>query len=217
MRILFEWPTLFLGRSPKKLSAIFNLINHAAFDLGTYYCVGGISSLIDILRERAGELGVKIIHSELVSAEAKDGSLVRLKFKDKEVGCGDKIVCVGMDYNYFEQKILQSHRQYGSFYWNNISCSPSCIIFTIGVCCTEFKKLSHHNMIFNKFFDNHLESLDGRESPTKPSIYVNIPTKTDRTLLSEKVRQYILHPTDTLEKVHGIFILVPLANDQKDS
>lgn len=46
LRTLMEFPVIFLGASPKNISALYSLMNYGGYALGTKYPMGGFYQLV---------------------------------------------------------------------------------------------------------------------------------------------------------------------------
>ncbi len=56
---LMEFPVIFLGAMPDKIPALYSLMNYAAFDMGTWYPMGGMCRITEGMEALARSLGVK--------------------------------------------------------------------------------------------------------------------------------------------------------------
>jgi len=55
---IMQYTLVFLGGSPHNTPALYNMMSHVDFNLGVYYPVGGIGTVVDALVELGTELGV---------------------------------------------------------------------------------------------------------------------------------------------------------------
>lgn len=60
LRQLVQYTLVFLGGAPHNTPALYTLMSHVDFNLGVYYPMGGIASVVDRMADLANELGVTI-------------------------------------------------------------------------------------------------------------------------------------------------------------
>src|SRR5690606_2078358 len=57
LRTLMEFPVIFLGASPKKIPALYSLMNYGGYALGTHYPMGGFYQLVLAMQQVAEKQG----------------------------------------------------------------------------------------------------------------------------------------------------------------
>jgi len=194
---LLEFPVLFLGAMAQQIPALYSLMNYAAFELGTWYPMGGMAEIAKAMEQLATSLGVEFIsdcpvHKIQVSAgEATHLETGRGAFRT------DGVIATG-DYHHTEQQLLDpGYRNYSTAYWDKKIFAPSCLIFYVGV-RKKIAKLIHHNLFFDAPFDAHAREIyEDPQWPANPLFYVCCPSKTD--------------PGIAPEGMENLFLLVPLA------
>lgn len=206
LRVLMEFPALFLGAMPQDTPALYSLMNYASLELGTWYPMGGFGKVIDAMKQVAEQQGVKFYTEEPVSG---------FKIQDKKVTnvCSqyhskpfDGVIAAA-DYHHVDQQLLlPQHRNYRERYWASRVMAPSALIFYLGV-SKRIPRLKHHNLFFDEDLQQHAREIyDVPQWPGKPLFYVCCPSKTD----------YSVAPPGH----ENIFILMPLAvglNDGDDT
>ncbi len=176
---LMEFPVLFLGASPKKIPALYSLMNYSGFIQGTWYPMGGMYKMIEAIRQIAVEKGAKILtSSEINEFTVNASSITNCKTKDTVHEC--EAVIASADYHHIDQHVLQEpHRSYSEKYWNSRIMAPSCLIFYIGV-NKKIPNILHHNLFFDEDVEQHTREIyEEPKWPTRPLFYLCCPSKTD--------------------------------------
>lgn len=202
---LLEFPSLFLGSTPDTTPAMYTMMNYADLMLGTWYPMGGMNQIVQAMVKIAQDNGVKIILDQEVTKITVTGG------KAKEVQTRDltypaDIVVAGSDYRHTEQVLLEKqYRTYDDKYWEGRTMSPSSLLFYIGV-NTKLPNLLHHNLFFDKDFEQHAKEIYGNPSwPSAPLFYACVPSQTDSAVAPAGME--------------NLFLLMPLApgiNDTED-
>jgi phytoene desaturase len=203
LRMLMEFPVLFLGAKPKNIPALYSIMNHSALTQGTFYPMGGMVKIAEAFEKIALELGVKIIkNTSIEKVDIENKKIKSISSKDKTIEC-DTLICA-MDYHHFEQNILEkSGRKYDEKYWDSRTLSPSSLIFFLGI-EERIEGLEHHNLFFDADFKLHAEEIyDRPQWPSDPLFYICCPSKTDASVAPEGCE--------------NIFILMPLAPGIEDT
>ena len=193
---LIEFPVLFLGATSKEIPALYSLMNYAAFNMGTWYPMGGFSSITNGMVQMAQEMGVHFKTDEavkkIVVADGKANSV----FTNNSTYHADGIIG-SSDYVHTEKLLNEEYRNYSSSYWDKRILAPSCLIFYIGV-KKKIASLYHHNLFFMEDLDIHSDAIyKNPRWPEAPLFYVCCPSKTDPNIAP------VGH--------ENIFILMPLA------
>lgn len=194
---LLEFPVLFLGAMPHKIPALYNMMNHADFVLGTWYPMGGMHELSKAMGQVAEKAGVKIhLNEEVLSIDIQNGKAKGIQTKNGYWDC-DVVVSAG-DYHHTDRKLIpQEYSNYTEAYWDKRLMAPTCLLYFVGV-DKKINGLQHHNLFFEENFDKHAESIYETVSlPERPLFYVCCPSKTD--------------PSVAPEGKENLFILIPFA------
>ena len=201
LRMLLEFPVLFLGAKPGNTPSFYNFMNYADLKLGTWHPKGGMYSVVEGMKELAEGLGVEIIRNcPVTQINVKDNRVISVS-SNKEVFSCD-ILLSGADYHHTETLLENSFRQYSERYWNKKTFAPSALLFYMGF-DKEIKDVSHHTLFFDTDFDRHSASIyDKIEWPEEPLFYASFPGKSD--------------PAMVPKGKEGAIILIPLAPGLKD-
>jgi phytoene desaturase len=184
---LLEFPVLFLGAMPKKIPALYSLMNYADIKGGTWFPKGGMYSIVDAMYKLAVELGVQFHfnknvtkieisngHASALIAENPDGSISVYK-ADAVIG--------NADYHHIESKLLPpAYRNYSEKYWDKKTMAPSCILYYVGL-NKKLGNITHHSLFFDTSFEAHAKEIyDTNQWPADPLFYVSATSVTDNTL-----------------------------------
>lgn len=197
LQTLMEFPVIFLGASPKKIPALYSLMNYGGYVLGTHYPMGGFHRLVVAMQKVAEKQGAtfhfnqKIEKINVVNQVAKS-----ILIQGKELFF-DEIIA-SCDYHHAEKLVPEKYRNYSEKYWKNKTFAPSCLIFYLGI-KGKIDPLLHHTLFFENDLDQHLDAIyKDKKWPEKPLFYVCCPSKTDPGVAPEgNENLFLLMPTAT--------------------
>ena len=179
LRALMEFPVLFLGAAPQHTPALYSLMNYADLELGTWYPMGGMGSVVDGMLAVAKAQGVTVqtgctVHSIIV----ENGRAAGIRTQQGELRAD--VIVASADYHHVEQHLLPAeHRTYTPAYWAARKMAPSSLLFYIGLDRT-LPRLEHHTLFFDEELDVHSEEIYTKPSwPSRPLFYVSCSSKTD--------------------------------------
>ena len=203
LKIILEWPVLFLGASPDKIPSIYSILNHADLELGTWYPQGGMHNIIKAMVSIAQELGVKIItNEEVVDFNIQNNKIIAVNTKKNKYTDIDSVISCA-DYAFIESLLPSKYKSYNSKYWETREMSPSSIIYYIGL-SEKLPNLDHHNLFFDTSYNKHLnETFNLKILPSEPLFYVCCPSKYDKSVAPDNCE--------------NIFILIPCHSGCSDS
>jgi len=179
LRMLLEFPVLFLGASPDNTPALYSLMNYADMALGTWYPMGGMGRIIEAMVHVARAQGVDVrtgLRVERVLVENGKAAGVRTPHGDLRA---DTVVAAA-DYHHVERDLLEpKNRSYSERYWDGRVMAPSSLLFYLGF-NARLPGLLHHNLFFDASLDDHAREIyDDPQWPSRPLMYVSAPSKTD--------------------------------------
>ena len=202
---MLEFPSMFLGGTPNNTPALYSLMNYADIIGGTWYPKGGMNQVSKGFEKLSKELGVKHIYNEeIIDLQIIDNKVDQAVSLSGNIYRSDQYICCA-EYPYVQMKLLnKQYRSYQSSYWSKKNIAPSALIFYLGL-SEKLNKLEHHNLFFDKDFDNHLNDIFSKKIwPKEPLFYVCCPSKTDDTVVPEK-------------NMENLFILIPIASESEDN
>lgn len=179
LRVLMEFPALFLGAMAEDTPALYSLMNYAGLELGTWYPMGGFGKVIDAMKSVAEKQGVKFYTDEPVKGFRIGDKRIKNVYTDYQSKAYDGVVAAA-DYHHVDQSLLDvGHRNYTGTYWKKRVMAPSALIFYLGV-AKKIKKLRHHNLFFDEDLELHAREIYKEPRwPSKPLFYVCCTSKTD--------------------------------------
>lgn len=204
LRTLMEFPVIFLGASPKKIPALYSLMNYGGYALGTHYPKGGFYQLVLAMKKVAENQGAKFHFNKTVERINTQNDKVRSLTVNEETYEFD-IVIASSDYHHTETLLSKEYRNYSEGYWQERTFAPSSLIYYLGI-NQPIPNLRHHTLFFEHNLDEHIDCIYAeRKWPEKPLFYACCPSKTDNAVA----------PSDK----ENLFLLMPLAigiNDQEN-
>lgn len=201
---LLEFPVIFLGATPKNTPALYSLMNYADINLGTWYPIGGMYSVVKGMVRLAEELGVQFHYDQPVkNLILNKKNLIESVAVNNHLESSDYVIG-SADYNHIETNLIpKSLRNYSNDYWEKRDMAPSALLYYVGV-DKPLKNLQHHNLFFDTDFDIHASEIyDRPQWPSNPALYVSCASKTDKTIAPENHE--------------NIIILIPVAPGMKDT
>jgi phytoene desaturase len=193
---IMQYQLVFLGSSPYKTPALYNIMSHIDFNMGVYYPEGGIYSLVQALANIAKKYGATIrTNAEVAHITTAHGTATSVTLVSGEVLEADLIVS-NADIAHTETKLLKKNaRTYSESYWKKRTLAPSAFIMYIGLDGVA-DTLTHHNLIFSKNWKGNFDQIfESPSLPEDPSLYVCCPSKTDSTVApAGKENLFVLVP-----------------------
>jgi phytoene desaturase len=183
---ILEFPVVFLGSSAKTTPAMYTLMNHIDFDLGTWYPDGGFSGVATAMQQVCEELGVTFrFNTEVTSLQVDDRRVSRVGIRcncDEDELSAD-IVVANADYPHVELQLLPKRaRSVPERRWNRTALAPAVVNYYIGL-NRKLDGLAHHTFFFDADWDEHFSAV--YEKPRwidNPLFYIHIPSKTDEAV-----------------------------------
>lgn len=193
---IMQYQLVFLGSSPYKTPALYNIMSHIDFSMGVYYPEGGIYSLVTALAGIAEKHGATLrTGAEVRSIQTANKKATGVLLADGTTIDAD-IVISNADIAHTEEVLVPSKlRSFTARYWKKRTLAPSAFILYLGL-TGRVDTLLHHNLIFSKdWHKNFAEIFDTPGLPSDPSIYVCSPSQTDATVApSGKENLFVLVP-----------------------
>lgn len=201
LRMLMEFPVIFLGASPKKIPALYSLMNYGGYVLGTHYPMGGFYQLVLAMKTVAEAQGAIFHFNEKIEKiNVVEGEAISL-VSNGTTHDFDSIIA-SSDYHHSESLLPEAYRNYDEAYWQKKTFAPSCLIYYLGI-KGKIEGLKHHTLFFENDLDEHIDCIYGEKKwPEKPLFYCCCPSKTDNSVAPEGCE--------------NLFLLMPVAINLKD-
>ncbi len=204
---ILEFPVVFLGSYARKTPAVYTLMSHIDFGLGTWYPQGGFGRVVEAMKEVAESKGVRFVFNAEVtairSAAGRVTSLVVRSDCDEDEIPVDAVVA-NADYVHVEDRLLSAEdRSLPIGSWKRRTFAPAVLNYYVGL-NRKLPFFAHHTFFFDTDWDDHFDAVYGnRRWPADPLFYLHIPSMTD--------------PNCAPEGHEAMFILVPCALGLDDS
>jgi phytoene desaturase len=196
LRVLMEFPVIFLGASPKNIPALYSLMNYGGYKMGTWYPMGGFYQLVLAMQKVAESQGVVFHFNHSVEKiNTEKGKVTSLLINGKNMEF-DAVVA-SSDYHHTETLLDKDERNYTEEYWKSKTFAPSCLIYYLGF-KEKIPNIKHHTLFFENDLDVHVDAIYGEKKwPEDPLFYACCPSKTD--------------PDVAPLEGENLFLLMPLA------
>lgn len=198
LRKVMQYQTVLLGTAPGDTPGIYSMMNYVDFGMGVWYPDGGIIRIPQALEAIAKKYGVQFLTNAEVEKITVEGDRATGVLLKKGSALKADIVISNADITHTDQKLLGEHSEKSASYWDKRTLAPSAFILYLGV-KGRLDKAEHHNLIFAKNWNENFSQIFGKEKvfPSDPSLYVCVPSKTDKTIAPEGDE--------------NLFVLVPIA------
>ncbi|HEX6333688.1 MAG TPA: phytoene desaturase family protein [Flavisolibacter sp.] len=181
LRMLMEFPVLFLGALPQNTPALYSLMNYADMVGGTWYPNGGMFSVVKGMQLLAQELGVTFQFNESVQSISTASGRADAVITDKGIYTADAVIS-GADYHFTESLLPQNKRTYSEKYWDRRVLAPSCLMYYIGL-NKRLDHMQHHSLFFDVPFGPHADAIYKHPQwPGEPLFYASVSSRTDNTV-----------------------------------
>lgn len=199
---LMEFPVIFLGASPKKIPALYSLMNYGGYALGTWYPMGGFYELVLAMQRIAESEGASFHFNQAVEEICTDrGKVTGLIINGEELEFD--AVIASADYHHTEKLLDAPNRNYTEDYWETRTFAPSSLIYYLGF-NEPIPHLKHHTLFFEHDLDGHIDDIyTDKQWPRQPLFYACCPSKTD--------------PAVAPAGHENLFLLMPLAPGLEDN
>jgi phytoene desaturase len=208
LRKILEFPVVFLGSSAVRTPAIYTLMNHIDFELGTWYPEGGFAGVVRAMRTVAEAQGAvfKFDH-EVTGIVVQGGKATAVEVRNSAGKVWTEkadILVANMDYPAVEQRLLP--REYQSVSDDRLdgaTLAPAVVNWYLGF-NRRLDEFEHHTFFFDAPWDEHFDAV--YENPRwidNPLFYLHVPSRTD--------------PTCAPPGHEAVFLLVPVAPGLNDT
>ena len=171
---IFNRYATYNGSNPFVAPGILNVISHLEFNEGVFLPNKGMRSIVNCLYEICLKNGVIFeLGSKVDKIDIQD-NIAKGIYSNKKYYSAD-IIISNIDIHYVYNHLLNKPHYLSSHSKNNRSTSA--IIFYWGIKKT-FKKLSLHNILFSKDYENEFNEIKNSSNvQSDPTVYINITSK----------------------------------------
>lgn len=179
LRQLYDRYPTYVGSSPYKSPATLAVIPYIEFSFGGWYIKGGLYRIIESLIELAEKAGIRLLTKSRVEKIERSGGRV----SGVQLADGTKlpanVVVMNGDASYVPQMLGKT----GNDGLAAAERSMSGFVMLLGVRRT-MPELHHHAIYFSADYKREFDELfEERRFPTDPTIYVNAPSRSDRSVV----------------------------------
>ena len=188
LRQLLGYPAVFLGSSPKRTPALYQLMSHLDLTQGVQYPMGGFAQLVDTMTRICVSAGVRIITGATVQGidTVRQGrqtrvDAVRWEDRSKNPKRSEADIVIGAaDLHHLETDLLpKALRSSSTASWKRRDPGPSAVLLCLGI-KGKLPELSHHNLLFTADWDENFGRIRrGEDLLAETSLYVCMPSATD--------------------------------------
>jgi phytoene desaturase len=187
LRQLFDRYPTYVGSSPYKSPATLAVIPYIEYSFGGWYIKGGLYRLVECLIELARQKGVELhLRSRVDRIEHFGSKVTGVRLSDDTLIDGEVVVMNG-DASYAPRMLGEGEA--GADHSNGLppaDRSLSGLVFLLGL-KGSLPELHHHAIYFSSDYHREFSELfDDRRFPTDPTIYVNAPSRSDRSVVPGK-------------------------------
>ena len=207
LRQILGYPAVFLGSSPKRTPALYQLMSHLDLTQGVKYPMGGFAQLVDAMAALCKDAGVQIITGAEVTGIEVSGTGanarargVRWIQEGTERHLGAETVVGAADLHHLETVLLPpEHRSSSAASWKRRDPGPSAVLLCLGI-AGKLPMLSHHNLLFTADWDDNFGRIHrGEDLAEETSLYVCMPSATDPSVApADHENLFILVPSPAL-------------------
>ena len=208
LRKMLEFPVVFLGSNARSTPAMYTLMNHIDFNLGTWYPDGGFGAVVSAMQRVAERQGARFLFShEAIGLDihADQARSVTVRSADGgESSIPADVVVANADYPWMELELLpKTHQSISERRWDAAQLAPSVLNFYLGF-DRKLDEFSHHTFFFDSDWEEHFDAV--YESPRwidDPLFYLHVPSRTDSSCAPDGGE--------------AVFLLIPIAPGLEDT
>ena len=211
---ILEFPTVFLGSSPEQTPAMYSLMSHIDFELGTWYPEGGFGAVVRSMQEVAEAQGASFhFGHEATAIRVGSGGrgrrtgrarAVQVMGPDGEYELEADIVVANADYPFVEENLIDdAYRSTSAARWDRAHLAPGVLNFYLGF-DRPLEEFTHHTFFFDSDWKTGFDAVyNNPRWIDEPLFYLHVPSRTD--------------PACAPEGHDAVFLLIPIAPGLDDS
>lgn len=189
LRRVFSFHPLLIGGNPFYTPSLYTLIVQFEKQWGVHYAIGGTGAVVNGFGRLLKDLGGKIyLNQEVEEILIKDRKVTGVRLKDGSKYDADVVISNGDVANTYKNLIPEVYRKkYSDSKIDRMKYSSSLFVYYFGTKKRYLdSKFSHHNIIITDKYKKLLgEIFDGKEMPDDLSLYLHMPTITDKSIAPE--------------------------------
>lgn len=176
-----RYPT-YVGSSPYQSPATLAVIPYIEYAFGGWYVSGGLYRIVESLSELAASHKITtLLNAPVERIEHTNRKVTGVRLADNTRLPADIVVMNG-DASYVPQMLNENGKDHPAGLPTR-ERSMSGLVFLLGVKRT-LPELHHHAIYFSADYRREFAELfDARQFPTDPTVYVNAPSRNDRSVV----------------------------------
>ncbi len=182
LRQLYNRYPTYVGSSPYLTPATLLIIPYLEYAFNGWYPKGGIYRIVDCFLSLAKQMGVTLLtNAEVEKIEHQERKVKAVKFTDGTQLSADIVIanCEAADV-----KAMLSEKDSTRLALSDRSMSG--LVFLLGL-RRNMPELQHHQVYFSADYKHEFEQIFAeRKFPDDPTVYVNCPSRSDRSIVPEK-------------------------------
>lgn len=185
---ILGYPAVFLGTTPYRAPALYQLMSHLDLSQGVLYPEGGFAALVDAMERLARAAGVHIRTgarvTQIVTGPAPRGPRVEgvawIDAEGREHRTGASIVVGAADLHHLETALLpEGLRSHPERVWDRRDPGPGAALACLGV-RGRLPELAHHSLFFTRDWRDNFDRIRRGAGPAEAtSVYVSRTSATD--------------------------------------
>ncbi len=196
----FSFHPLFIGGSPFRAPAVYQMIPYLEKAGGVWFSKGGMYSLVQAFEKAFTEIGGEIrLNSEVQEIMVHNGR-VQGVVTNEEFHEADMVISNADFHHTYSKLIRPEHRKkWSDRKLSRMKYSMSAYLLYLGVKKT-YPKLLHHTLILSERYRELVKDIfDRKILPDDFSMYLHVPTRTDASMAPEGSE--------------SMYVLIPVANN----
>lgn len=181
VRLAFSFQTKYLGMSPFRCPNLFTFLSFLEYEFGIWHPVGGCGAVSEGMARAARDLGVEIRLEDPVHGIDFEGR--RAVGVTSASGRHTTDACViNADFAHAARTLIPAalRRRWSDRRIESMKYSCSTFMLYLGV--DGIYDIDHHNIFLSDRYEENIAEIEaGNSVPTRPSIYVANPARTDPT------------------------------------
>ncbi len=200
-RFTFSFHALFIGGSPFRAPAVYQMIPYLEKAGGVWFSRGGMYSLVKAFEQVFTEIGGNIrVNAEVQEIEIRDNKVQGVRVNN-ELHAADAVISNADFYHTYHKLIKPGfRRKWSDQKLQRVGYSMSAYLLYLGVKKT-YPKLLHHTLILSKRYKELVKDIFvNKILPEDFSMYLHVPTRSDSTMAPAGCESmYVLIPVANLD------------------
>lgn len=206
LKLALSFQSMYVGESPFVAPGTYSIIPFVELTQGVWYPKQGIRGLMDAIEKLAKKKGVRIHYKKPVNEIIIENGVAKGIRLENGVEIHADLVVSNLDLPASYHKLIPetTRTRYSDKKLHTLKYGCSAFMLYLGV-KKDYLQLQHHNVFFaNDYEKNFEEIFSNKTVPQEPSIYVNVPTKTNAKLAPKgKQLLYVLVPVPYAAEKNG--------------